>query len=63
MMHLTSVLLPAPFSPSRARKLPGCQRQRDVGQRLQRAEALATGRAASTWAAAPFDEPLDDGCR
>ena len=40
MMHLTSVLLPAPFSPKQARKLPGCKRQGNIREGLQGAEAL-----------------------
>ena len=39
-MHLTSVLLPAPFSPSSACTVPGRSAERDVVERGERAEAL-----------------------
>ncbi len=40
MMHFTSVLLPAPFSPSSACTVPGRSRSDTVVERDERAEAL-----------------------
>ena len=40
MMHLTSVLLPAPFSPSSARKLPGASVIDTSVRAFKRAEPL-----------------------
>src|ERR1700677_1405990 len=64
MMHLTSVLLPAPFSPSKACTLPGSTRKetssraRKLPNRLLRPSASSRGGGprrsvtAWTWAAA-----------
>ena len=38
VMQLNSVVLPAPFEPSTARRSPGRTVMRDVGQRRERAE-------------------------
>ena len=38
VMQLNSVVLPAPFEPSTARRSPGRMRQRDIVQRHERAE-------------------------